>query len=89
MQSECAYHIVMCGLSGYKTFSTLFWDISHSKKKWSSYDQKHILIFLSDFNETWIFWTQFRKHSKFHENPSSGSGSDEADSRFTQFCEHA
>jgi len=20
-------------------------------------------LFLSDFNQTWIFWTQFRKHS--------------------------
>jgi len=32
------------------------------------------LIFLSDFNETWIFWTIFEKYShiKFHESPSSG-----------------
>ena len=32
-------------------------------------------LFLSDFNETWISWTDFRRNSnvKFHENPSSGS----------------
>jgi len=32
-------------------------------------------LFLSDFNETWIFWQVFEKYSnvKFHEQPSSGS----------------
>ena len=33
------------------------------------------LLFLSDFNETWIFSTYFKKYSNinFHENPSRGS----------------
>ena len=32
-------------------------------------------LFLSDFNETLIFWTDFRKNSdvKFNQNPSIGS----------------
>jgi hypothetical protein len=62
-------------------------------------------LFLSDFNETRFFPTDFRKKSsnvKFHENPSSRSrvvpcgragrrtdGHDEANSRFSQFCERA
>jgi len=54
-------------------------------------------LFLSDFNET---RQCIEKHSniKFHENTSSGSrvvpcgqtdGHDEANSRFSQFCERA
>ena len=56
------------------------------------------LLFLSDFNETWIFWTDFWKYCivKFRENPYSGSQvlcgwdvHDEANSCFSQFCERA
>jgi hypothetical protein len=58
----------------------------------------------SDFNENRIFSADFFKysHNEFHENPSSGSqvvpcgqtdgqrdGHDEADNRFSQFCERA
>jgi hypothetical protein len=53
----------------------------------------------TDFYETWMFSTDFRKNSniKFHENLSSGGFSmrtdgrrdEEANSRFSQFCERA
>jgi hypothetical protein len=52
------------------------------------------LLFLPDFNKTWIFSTDI----KFHENPSSGSQvvlcgrtdrHDVANSRFSQFRERA
>jgi hypothetical protein len=49
-------------------FSTTFvWNIPDSKNKWASYDQMHVSLhvkyhlFLSDFNETWIIATEFRK----------------------------
>ena len=58
----------MCVLS----FSTTFvWNISHSKKKWARLKRKYIGVhvtyplFLSDFNETWIFCTEFRKTLKY------------------------
>jgi len=63
----------------------LFWFflllLSHSKNKWARYHMHidlHIKcsLFLSYFNETSIFTTDFRKkrvNIKFHENPSSGS----------------
>jgi len=56
-------------------------------------------LFLSAFYETLIFWKFLKKypHYKFHENPSSGSWviahgwtnrRDDANSHFSQFCEH-
>jgi len=57
-------------------------------------------LFLYDFNETWIFPADFEKSSniKLRDKPSSGrrvvacgrtDRNDEANSHFTQFCEHA
>jgi len=54
-------------------FSTnVVWNISYSKKNWAIVDKKmstgrHVNFpsFLSDFNETWIFSTDFRKAPKY------------------------
>ena len=86
---------------------TLFSNISHSKKElseiWSKmYIGLHVKyrLVLSDFNETWILSTYFRKILKFHWTLSSGSRAvpcgrtdrrtkrhDEADSCYSQYCE--
>jgi len=66
----------------YLIFYTIFiWNMSHSKKKWARYDTKCVLascevpLFLSYFNETWIFRQNFEQFSniKFLENPFVGS----------------
>jgi len=71
----------------------------HMTKKyiWFSHE---VSLFLSDFNETWIFSTHFRKNTQISLNPSSRrrvflcrqtdgwtDRHDEANGSFLQFCE--
>jgi hypothetical protein len=92
-------------------FSTNFvWNISYSKKNWARYGKKckckckckclHVKYpsFLSDCNDAWTFWTDFRKkwsNIRLHKDPPSGSQvftygqthrPDVAHIRFSQFC---
>jgi hypothetical protein len=85
-------------------FSMFVWNISHSKKNWVRYDQKPYIglhvkypLFLSEFNETWIFWRIFEKYFniKFQEIHPVGAelfqmdSHDKANSHFSQFCKFA
>jgi hypothetical protein len=89
-------------------FSTTFvWNISYSKNNGARYDQNCVLVFhvkyplfLSDFNESWIFRADFLKNIQisnfvkilpvgadlFHSDGRTYRH-DEADSWFSQFCE--
>jgi hypothetical protein len=92
--TKCAFWFSLQLLSA--TFLILRWTERDIKKNVYRSPRK-IPLFLSDFNESWIFWQFFEKYSnnKFNENPSSGSHihCGRADmtklSRFSQFCRHA
>ena len=82
--------------------------MSHCKKNWARYDHKYISVvmleypfFLSDFNETCIFSTSFRKFLVYENSWKSiewkprfstrkdgqRDRHDEANNRFSKFCE--
>ena len=87
--------------------ATFVRNTSHAKKKWASYSHKCTEVFtystrffLTDFDETWIFSTDFRKIFKYKTSLKSVRGSrvvpcgrtdrhDEANSRFSQLLKRA
>jgi hypothetical protein len=85
--------------------TTYVWNISHPKKNWTRYDEKMYIglhvqcpLFGSDFNETLILSTDFRKifrhqiscKSVHWEHADGRTYSyDKANSRCSQFCERA
>jgi len=68
MFSDFLYNLCLKHSSFYEELSEMIKDVY-----W--YSCKVPLLFLLDFNETWIFWQILEKYSniKFHENLSSGS----------------
>jgi len=80
-------------------FSTTFvWNISHSRKNWARYDKNvHWSCPISTKLEFSGYIFEKSSHIKFYENPSSErrvprgwtDRHDEANHRFSQFCESA